>query len=101
MNKILIKCDGNEMVVDTIRTVADIVKLLQLNSHHKLLLINSKLLSDELFKGEFAINPSFVTLVKDITKEVNCLGPTKVVLKIDNEELLKGLANRIARNGGF
>ena len=109
MNKILIKCDGNEIILDTIRTVSDIARLLELNEHNNLLLINNKLLSDELFKEEIAINPSFVTLVKDITakdtesietREDTCLGNEEAIIQIDDNKLFQGLANKIARYGG-
>ena len=87
-----------------------VYKLLELNEHNNLLLINNKLLSDDLFKEEIAINPSFVTLVKDITpkdtdpietREVTCLGDTEVVIQIDDNKLFQALANKIARNGGY
>lgn len=67
MNKILIKGDGYEVILDTIRTVSEIEQLLRLNIKNDLLLINNFMLSDEGFKDEIVINPRFVTLVKDIT----------------------------------
>ncbi len=67
MNKILIKCDGAEIVLDTIRTVSDLVQILELNLKNPFLLINNFTLDDEGFKDEIVINPRFVTLVKDIT----------------------------------
>ena len=67
MNKILIKCDGAEIVLDTIRTVSDLVQILELNLKNPFLLINNFTLDDEGFKDEIVINPHFVTLVKDIT----------------------------------
>ena len=36
MNRILIKCDGNEIILDTIRTVSDIARLFELNEHNNL-----------------------------------------------------------------
>ena len=31
MNKILIKCDGGNIILNTVRTVSDIVQILELN----------------------------------------------------------------------
>ena len=67
MNKLLIKCYGSEIVLDTIRTVSDLVQILELNLKNPFLLINNFTLDDEGFKEEIVINPRFVTLVKDIT----------------------------------
>jgi hypothetical protein len=67
MNKILIKCDGEVVILDTIRTVSDIRVILELNRENYLFTINNVTLEDEGFKDEVVINPRFVTLVKDIT----------------------------------
>lgn len=67
MNKILIKCDGEVVILDTIRTVSDIRVILELNRENYLFTINNITLEDEGFKDEVVINPRFVTLVKDIT----------------------------------
>lgn len=71
MHNILIVCDGREIKIQTKRNVREVCRLLRFNSESDLLLINSELLEDEEFKGELALAPSKVTLIKDITEEEN------------------------------
>ncbi len=102
MNKILIKCDGEKIVLNTIRTISDIVRLLELNRESRLLLIDNHMLDDEGFKEEIVINPRFITLVKDITlnetqevKTCICIDNNKVATQLRNDEVLQDLANKI------
>lgn len=89
MNKILIICDGEKIILDTIKTVSDIYCLLVMNEENKFLLINNDLLCNEGFNKEILINPSYITLVKDITPteilEENMIGVTSQPLANKNK----------------
>nr|UWF89321.1 MAG: hypothetical protein [Bacteriophage sp.] len=89
MNKILIICDGEKIILDTIKTVSDIYYLLVMNKENKFLLINNDLLCNEGFNKEILINPSYITLVKDITPteilEENMIGVTSQPLANKNK----------------
>ena len=89
MNKILIICDGEKIILDTIKTVSDIYYLLVMNKENKFLLINNDLLCNEGFNKEILINPSYITLVKDITSteilEENMIGVTSQPLANKNK----------------
>ena len=89
MNRILIICDGEKIILDTIKTVSDIYYLLVMNKENKFLLINNDLLCNEGFNKEILINPSYITLVKDITPteilEENMIGVTSQPLANKNK----------------
>ena len=77
------------MILDTIKTVSDIYYLLVMNKENKFLLINNDLLCNEGFNKEILINPSYITLVKDITPteilEENMIGVTSQPLANKNK----------------
>ena len=89
MNKILIICDGEKIILDTSKTVSDIYYFLVMNKEDKFLLINNDLLCNEGFNKEILINPSYITLVKDITPteilEENMIGVTSQPLANKNK----------------
>ncbi|MDU2491873.1 MAG: hypothetical protein E7D27_15050 [Clostridium celatum] len=71
LNKILIRCDGKDIVINTIREVADIARLLEFNIRLDILILNKRSLEDEGFKNEISIKPRAVTLIKNINMELN------------------------------
>lgn len=81
MNKILIKCDGEEIILDTNRKVSEIARVIQYNLEYGLTVLNSFILEDEAFKEEIALEPSKVTLIKDITSE------PQITLTLDGEKI--------------
>ncbi|UWD54984.1 MAG: hypothetical protein [Bacteriophage sp.] len=101
MNKILIKCDGGNIILNTVRTVSDIVQILELNLEKPFVLIDKCTLNDEGFEDKVVINPRFVTLVKDIThkeQDVNLeyFIDGKVVAKsLNNDGWIQGLSNGV------
>ena len=71
LNKILIRCDGKDIIINTIREVAEISKLLEWNRGLDILTLDKEILVDEGFKNEVAIKPRAVTLIKYINDYIN------------------------------
>ncbi|MGG7058723.1 hypothetical protein ACQPUZ_10535 [Clostridium tertium] len=91
MNKILIRCDGEDIIIDTIRKVSEISWFIEVNSNKQLIVLNDITLEDEGFKDEIAINPRAVTLIKEVTEDESIIplessvGIDKLVDKIIKE----------------
>lgn len=69
LNKILIRCDGKDIIINTIRNVSDIARLLEWNIRLDILTLDKKILVDEGFKNEVSIKPRAVTLIKYINDD--------------------------------
>ena len=99
MNKILIRCDGKDIILNTNRKISEVYKFVILNERNTLIPINSVTLEDESFKEEIIIKPTKVTLIQDITNNETIIPlDNKVGLDEFAKELIKKI-NKIQRNG--
>lgn len=71
LNKIFIRCDGKDIIINTIREVAEISRLLDWNRGLDILTLDNRTLEDEGFKNEVSIKPRAVTLIKYINDYIN------------------------------
>ena len=95
LNKILIRCDGEDIIIDTIRKVSEISRLIKFNLDEQLIVLNDMLLEDEGFKDEIAINPRAVTLIKEVTEDESII-PLENSIGID--KLATEVIKRINEN---
>lgn len=86
MNKISLIYDGKEIILNTKSKVEDVVSFFNMNS-------DEQFVSLESIEGNIGLNPRLVTLIKDITKNVefNPCKDLKCKVNIDVENLASNI----------
>jgi len=90
LNKILIRCDGEDIIIDTIRKVSEISWFIEVNSDEQLIVLDDIALEDEGFKAEIAINPRAVTLIKEVTDDES-------IIPLENSAWINKLATEVIK----
>lgn len=90
MNKILLICDGKEIILNTTKCVCEIAACLNYNMENEFVVIEDA-------EREIAIKPSKVTLIEDITKKshLDSQKDLKCNITFDGEKLAECMANTI------
>ena len=87
LNKILIRCDGEDIIINTIREVAEIARVLEWNRELDILTLDKSVLLDEGFENEIAINPRAVTLIKYMNDD--CIKKENIIMQRLMKPLLR------------
>ena len=87
LNKISIKCDGEEIVINTEFTLEEVAKLIY---YHKE--IGSSLIDveDDLYRKNIFLNPRAVSLIKDVTDDES-------IIPFENSEWCNKLATEVIK----
>lgn len=90
MNKILLICDGKEIILNTKECVCEIAACLNCNMENEFVVIEDA-------ERQIAIVPSKVTLIEDITKKnnLNSTNDIKCNITVDVEKLAECMSNTI------
>ena len=82
LSKIIIKCDGEEIIINTELTFEEVAKLIY---YHKEIGSSLIYIEDELYRKTIFLNPRAVSLIKDVTDDES-------IVPIENSEWCNKLA---------